>query len=469
MIDTFSIRCGVLRLAFSGKLTEQRKADGNARSLLSRISAKKNIEQTENTPYEIPDTWAWVKLADLFTINPKVEADDATEAAFIPMESVNAGFDRTFSFERQSWVQASKNHTKFSDGDVAFAKISPCFENRKSFIAHGLPNGIGGGTTELIVLRQSEMLPEYTYYLVLDQRFIGSGKASYKGTVGQQRVQSDVIKNYFVPVPPLAEQQRIVDRIEQAFSLLDTIDALQEQYSDNLTVLKSKLIDAAIQGKLTEQLPEDGTAEELYQQIQTERQALINAGKIKKEKPLPEISADEIPHAIPENWKWCRVGMVSSQITDGEHKTPRRVSSFCGYYLLSARNVTNNSIKLDDVDYVDEEEYNILSKRCNPKRNDVLISCSGSIGRCCVVEDDNKYVMVRSAAMVSLIKVHPKWIMYCIHSNALQKQISDKAKATAQANLFQEPIKRLIIPIPPLAEQQRIVTRLDEVLIIVES
>ena len=159
-----------------------------------------------------------------------------------------------------------------------------------------------------------------------------------------------------------------------------------------------------------------------------------------------------------------RLGEISSKITDGEHKTPRRVNSFCGYYLLSARNIVNDRIKLDDVDFVDKEEYDIISKRCNPKRNDVLISCSGSIGRCCVVEDDNKYVMVRSAAMISLIKINPKYVMYCIHSKDVQKQISYKAKATAQANLFQEPIKKIIIPIPPLAEQKRIAEALERVM-----
>ena len=172
MIDTFAIRCSILRLAFSGKLSEQTEADGTAEAILNRISPEKVISQTENVPYVIPDSWAWVRLADLYDINPRVEADGGQEAAFIPMERISGGFDRAFTYETQSWERASKNHTKFEDNDVAFAKITPCFENRKSFIAQNLPNSIGGGTTELIILRQKEMLPEYTYYLILDQRFI---------------------------------------------------------------------------------------------------------------------------------------------------------------------------------------------------------------------------------------------------------------------------------------------------------
>lgn len=323
MIDTFAIRCSILNLAFCGKLTSHEEEDGTAADLLHKVSPQKTITQTERTPYTLPDSWAWVRIADLYKVNPKVEADGSTDAAFIPMEKISAGFNRAFSFQSQSWEQAAKNHTRFANGDVAFAKITPCFENRKSFIAQNLPNGIGGGTTELIVLRQPEMLPEYTYFLVLDQRFISTGITSYKGTVGQQRVQSDVIKNYLVPVPPYAEQKRIVEKIEQTFSVLDTIDVLQAQYTENLTVLKGKLIDAAIQGKLTEQLPEDGTAEKLYQLVQEERQRQEAAGTIKAVELAPAISDADKPFSIPANWKWTHLGNVSYIVRGG---SPRPIN-----------------------------------------------------------------------------------------------------------------------------------------------
>jgi type I restriction enzyme S subunit len=130
------------------------------------------------------------------------------------------------------------------------------------------------------------------------------------GAIKGNTLNKDSLSDLLVPLPPLAEQKRITEKIEQAFSVLDTIDSLQAQYADNLTALKAKLIDAAIQGKLTEQLTEDGTAEELYQQIQAKKQDLIKAGKAKKEKPLTEITADEIPFEIPENWKWVKLGSI---------------------------------------------------------------------------------------------------------------------------------------------------------------
>ncbi len=470
MIDTFSIRCNLLRFAFSGKLAEQREADGNARNLLSRISGKKDIEQTENTPYEIPESWAWAKLVDLYQINPKVEADDTTEAAFIPMERISAGFGRTFSFERQSWAQASRNHTKFADGDVAFAKISPCFENRKSFLAQGLPNGIGGGTTELIVLRQREMLPAYTYYLLLDQRFIVTGIASYKGTVGQQRVQSDVLKNFLVPVPPYPEQQRIVERIEQAFSALDTIDALQAQYADNLTVLKSKLIDAAIQGKLTEQLPEDGTAEELYQQIQAEKQALIKAGKIKKEKPLPEISADEIPFEIPMNWKWVRTGDIFSVGTGLTPLTNEKRFYENGRIPWVTSSLTSNRYIKNTTTYLSEYALEATSLRLHPKHTLIIAmygegKTRGQIAELLIPATTNQACATLDNIVYNQETVD--YVFFFFTHNYVQ--LRSQAGGSNQPNLNLNKIKETLIPLPPLAEQKRIVVRLNELLTVCDE
>ncbi len=457
MIDTFAIRCSILRLAFSGKLSEQAEVDGTATDILNKINAKKDISQTENVPYEIPDTWAWVRIADLYKVNPKVEANGETAAAFIPMERISGGFERTFTYEIQRWEQASKNHTKFADNDVAFAKITPCFENRKSFIAHDLPNGIGGGTTELIILRQEEMLPEYTYYLILDQRFIVAGTSSYKGMVGQQRVQSDVIKNYLVPVAPYPEQIRIVEKIEHAFSILDTIDELQAQYSDNLAVLKKKLIDTAIQGKLTEQLPEDGTAEELLQQIQTEKQPPRKAGKGKKDRSLEPITVDEIPFEIPDNWKWCRLADISSTNIGLTYHPEDIVED--GTIVVRSSNIINSKM-----DYTD-----LVKVRCSIRENQylnhndiVICARNGSkalVGKCAIYEGESGVVSF-GAFMAVLRTPFYRYVFYYLLTDAFRRYFhSDDSKQINQVT--QNILKEAVIPLPPLAEQERIVEKLD--------
>ena len=441
MIDTFTIRCNILHLAFSGKLTNQIKEEGTAKDILDLISNRKPLVSVEDGPYTLPDSWAWVRLKDLYKINPRIIADNDTEAAFIPMERISGGFDRSFTFEIQKWKKASKNHTKFEDGDIAFAKITPCFENRKSFIAQDLPNGIGGGTTELIILRQKEMLPQYTYYLVLDQRFISTGTASYKGVVGQQRVQSDVIKNYLVPVAPYSEQKRIVKKIEQVFSILDTIDELQAQYADNLTALKSKLIDAAIQGKLTEQLPEDGTAEELYQQIQEEKQKLIKEGKIKKQKPLPEIPDEEIPFDIPENWKWVRLGKLIS--------------------IESGRGLTASNMNPGDFPvYGGNGIAGYHNCGFVPSKTIVI----GRVGYYCgsVHITEKESWVTDNAFVTSYPEKHID--KYYLAYTLQHMKLGQNNNGAAQPVVSGKKIYPLAFPLPPLAEQKRIVQKLEEIL-----
>ena len=233
--------------------------------------------------------------------------------------------------------------------------------------------------------------------------------------------------------------------------------------------LKKSILQAAIQGKLTKHEPGDGTAAELLQQIAAEKAKLIKEGKIKKEKPLSEITEEEKPFDLPDGWEWCRLVDISSIITDGEHKTPARIKKFQGYYLLSARNVLDDKLQLNTVDYVDKIEFEKISKRCNPKKNDILISCSGSIGRICVVDDDENYVMVRSAAMVRTVFNNEKYIKLALQSSFVQSQVDLLKKQSAQANLFLGAIKSLILPIPPLAEQRRIVVRVEDLLSQVDS
>lgn len=184
--------------------------------------------------------------------------------------------------------------------------------------------------------------------------------------------------------------------------------------------------------------------------------------KTNKTKNLKLADNNIVKPTIPNNWEWVQLNEVCYVITDGEHSTPRRIKSNEGYYLLSARNILDNFIKLDDVDYVDKKEFERISRRCNPKKGDILISCSGSIGRCAVIMDDNNYVMVRSAAMIRPCLINPKFVMYAIQSPFVKKQIDELKKQTVQANLFLGAIASIYVPIPSLEEQQMIVHKIEE-------
>ncbi len=480
MIDTEALRKKVIDLAIQGKLTEQLPSDGDAESLYAQIQEEKAkltkegkikkekplpLISAEEIPFEIPRNWKWIRLAALYNINPKVEADNNAKAAFIPMELISAGFSKDFSYVEQEWSVASKNHTRFQNDDVAFAKISPCFENRKSFIASNLPNGIGGGTTELIILRQKYVLPEYTLYVVLDQRFIDAGSMSYKGIVGQQRIKSDIVDNYLVALPPLAEQKRIVKKLDTVLEQIDIIDTLQQKYESDLSVLNGKIIDAGIRGKLTEQLPEDGDAETLYSQIQEEKAKLIKEGKIKKEKPLPEISSDEIPFEIPKNWKWVRWGELSEKIQYGYNAPAKQTGRI---KMVRISDIQDGKVQWDTVPYCNIEDKDIPDYLLC--KDDILFArTGGTVGKSYIVSEVPEEAiyagyLIRTSYSSNICASYMKYFM---ESYLYWKQLQSGTIATAQPNCNGKTLSKMIVPLPPYSEQNRISKKIDELLDII--
>ena len=213
-----------------------------------------------------------------------------------------------------------------------------------------------------------------------------------------------------------------------------------------------------------EQDERDESASVLLEKIKAEKDRLIKENKIKKNELLQLVKKDEIDYELPIGWTWCYLSEISTKISDGEHITPKRSSN--GYYLLSARNVTNEGIALNDVDYVPKDEFDRIRKRCNPDKGDILISCSGSVGRIAIVDKDETYVMVRSAAFIKpyLNFINNKFLAYELKSPLVQNQILEKSKTSAQSNLFIGKIKEIRIAIPPFNEQKHIVARVDQLM-----
>ena len=214
----------VLDLAIHGKLVQQDPNDEPASELLKRINPKAEII-TDNGHYQkLPVGWCLTKVKDAFIINPKNKENDDIEAGFVPMANISDGFTNHFSFETKKWETIKSGFTHFSDGDIAVAKISPCLENRKSMVLSNLPNGIGAGTTELHVFRPLCVTQLYGLYFFKSNYFINKCIGTFNGVVGQQRVGKNIIECIDFPLPPLAEQQRIVVKIEEIFQQLDMIE-----------------------------------------------------------------------------------------------------------------------------------------------------------------------------------------------------------------------------------------------------
>ncbi|WP_256122217.1 restriction endonuclease subunit S, partial [Tannerella forsythia] len=226
----------------------------------------------ENVPFEVPQGWELIALEEIFILNPKNEVDDETLAGFIPMALVDDGFCGSHSFEQELWKNIKKGFSHFQNGDIGIAKISPCFENMKSVIFNNLPNGLGAGTTELTILRGILIDVKFYLYLFKTSWYISQGTKYFKGVVGQQRVNKAIFTTLEVPLPPLAEQQRIVSEIERWSVLIDTIEQGKENLETSIKQAKSKILDLAIHGKLVPQDPKDEPASELLKHINPKAQ-----------------------------------------------------------------------------------------------------------------------------------------------------------------------------------------------------
>jgi type I restriction enzyme S subunit len=280
------------------------------------------------------------------------------------------------------------------------------------------------------------------------------------------------LRQLSVPLPSEDEQDEIVAELEKQFSRLDEAVANLQRVKANLKRYKASVLKAAVEGRLVETeatlARREGrtyeTGEQLLRRILEERRAKWTGKGKYKEPTAPDTVGF---NALPGGWIWASGDQLTSVITDGEHITPRRTSE--GVLLLSARNVLNGRLALDDVDYVPEDEYERIAKRIAIQAGDVLLSCSGTVGRSCVVPAGLRFTLVRSVAVLRPVIMLADFMTYNLQSPLGQSQIDDRKTQTAQANLFQGKIRQLVFALPPLAEQARIVAEVDRHLSIVSE
>ena len=228
--------------------------------------------------------------------------------------------------------------------------------------------------------------------------------------------------------------------------------------------LRKSILQYAVEGKLVQQNIHDEPASLLYDKIIKEKETLIKQGKIKKEKPLPPITDDEIPYDIPENWKWVRLGEVCDKITDGAHQTPTYIAS--GIPFLSVKNISNGFICFDDVKYISQSEHEILYSRCNIEKDDILLTKVGTTGIPVIVDTDKIFDIFVSIALLKINTkyLNNKFLKYTILSPMIQELVKLYTRGIGNKNLVIKDIKNFPIPLPPLKEQERIVKKIDELM-----
>ena len=476
-MDTKKLRQKILDLAIHGKLVPQDPNDEPASVLLERIrkekeqlikegkiKAPKKSKSAGDTshypkegPFVVPSEWALSTVKDVFTINPKNSAADELLAGFVPMASISDGFSNSFEYDNRTWKEIKSGFTHFADGDVAVAKISPCLENRKSFVARNLPNGIGSGTTELLVFRSRIILPEFTLLFFKSAYFISACVCTFNGVVGQQRADRNVIEDLVFPIPPLQEQKRIVKEVKQLFDRINEIDHGRLDIKASVEKAKSKILSLAIQGKIVPQNPAEEPAVELLRRINP---AFIPSHNLHYE--------TQQLFTLPNGWEWCSVKDYSKKVTDyvasgsfASLKDNVRYYKQPNYaILIKTKDFANNFS--EDLTYTDEKGYNFL-KNSNLYGGELVFSNVGSVGKIFKVPHLN--IRMSLAPNAIMVKFHQDdqsaWFERVFQSPFGQESLRAIASATAIMKFNKTDFGKLLIPVPPVSEQKRILDAID--------
>ncbi len=505
------LRRFILDLAVRGKLVPQDASDEPASELLKRIAAEKMrlvkagkirtpkmIPVLSETPFAIPSNWRWSQLAEVGVLGPRNEASDTLEASFVPMPLITAEYGVAHQHEIRRWGEIKKGYTHFADGDVGLAKITPCFENGKSTVFRHLTGGIGAGTTELHIVRPLFVDQNYILLFLKSPHFIETGVPKMTGTAGQKRVPTEYFAHSPFPLPPLAEQQRIVAKVDELMSLCDRLEAARagreatrdrlaaaslarlnapdpETFQDDarfaldalpaLTMrpdqikrLRQTILNLAVRGKLVPQDPNDEPASELLNRIANEKARLGM-----KSQPVP-LKSDEVPFELPVGWSWSRIGEICSKTGSGS--TPRggkEVYKPTGVPFLRSQNVYDDGLRLSGVAYIDISTHERMSgTRVAP--GDLLLNITGgSMGRCCLVPNDFKDANI--SQHVAIIRVALEGMRAFLHRLVLspyfQAFVFDEQTGAGRGGLPKNRMDLIAVALPPLAEQRRIVAKVD--------
>lgn len=473
MIDTNAIRNRLMHLAVSGKLVGQNMEDGSASELVEKLSKEINNSPrrevtTDEIPYEIPGNWSWCRLSDIGTTNIGLtyHPEDVVIDG-IPVLRSNNIKNNKMDFDDLIKVNCEIREKQYiNENDILI-----CARNgSKALVGKcAIYNGELGMTSfGAFMAVYRTWCFEYVYYYFQTKVFRRYFENENNKQINQ--VTQAILKDAIIPLPPMNEQKRIVKKIKETFEFLDIIDNLQTQYSSDLEVLKSKIIDAGIQGKLTEQLPEDGTADELLEQIEIQKNTILKNRKGRADKKIKDID-DDFPYEIPSHWKWIRFGNIGlfkkgpfgSALTKSMF-VPKGENTVKVYEQQHAINKDNTL----GTYYITREYFDDSMSGFEVLPGDIIVSCAGTIGETYIMPDDIEQGIINQALMrVTLAEgVNRKFFQYYFDAN-LKKSAQNESNGSAIKNIPPfDVMKNWYFPIPPLEEQDRIVEKIENILTI---
>ncbi|WP_027909900.1 restriction endonuclease subunit S [Pseudomonas sp. URMO17WK12:I4] len=383
---------------------------------------------------KLPKGWAEARIGDLAELNPKQAFDDETVAGFVPMSHAPTNFRDKLRFDERPWGEIKKAYTNFKDGDVIFAKVTPCFENGKAALVAGLPNGIGAGSSEFFVLRPScnEMSAKYLLGLVKSYDFLREGAANMTGAVGLRRVPKQFVESYPVLVPPAAEQARITAKLDELLAQADTLQARIDAIPALLKRFRQSVLSAAVSGRLTEEW---------------------RAG---------QVSPSTSNEPAPPGWAQTVFGEICREITVGYVGKMADQYRDEGVPFLRSQNVRPMRFSPENILHISEEFHSsILKSRLEP--GDLAIVRSGAPGVTCVIPKS-----LPTANCSDLVIARPSeklnsWFgSIYMNSEVAKRNVADNQVGVAQQHFNVGSMKKMPIRLPPLEEQTEIVRRVEQ-------
>ncbi len=477
------LKSSILQLAIQGKLVEQRPEEGTGEELYRQIQAeKKRLIQDgkikkekplpeiaeDEVPFEIPESWKWVQIRDI-----AIKITDGTHHSPANYEQGKYRYVTAKNIKNQGVTLTNITYVSEDVHNEIFARCNP-EHGDVLLIKDGATTGVVtvnnliepfSMLSSVALLKMPSLMSAwYLVYVLRSDLLYKAVRAQMKGT-GITRITLKQIELMTIPLPPLAEQKRIVAKIEELLPYLDRYEKAWnrlEDFGSRFPVdMQKSILQMAIQGKLVEQRPEEGTGEELYRQIQAEKQALIKAGKIKKEKPLPEIAEDEVPFEIPEGWKWVRLPSVSSSCLGKMLDRQKNSGSLMPYL----RNVNVRWGSFDLMDLLEMRFEDVEDDRFLIRKNDLVMCEGGEPGRCAIWTQDTPIHFQKACHRIRFaqsLNVAFFYHVFCLYaSNGI---FSNLYTGTTIKHLTGQSLDRVVVPLPPLAEQKRIVARLEEIL-----
>ena len=510
------LKNSILLMAVQGKLVPQDPNDEPASVLLERIHAEKErlikekkikreknpsviFKGADNTPYEkigdevrsladevpfdIPDSWEWVRLGSI--VYNRGQITPSTDFCYIDIGSID---NKNQKLNPTDTVIApdkapSRARKLVDKGDVLYSTVRPYLHNM--CIVDRDFSCIPIASTGFAVLTcHAELCNKFLLYYMMSPDFdaYANNTDNAKG-VAYPAINDDRLYKALIPIPPLGEQFRIVSAIESVDASIrdygvkeEALRALNGSFPESL---KKSILQEAVQGKLVPQDPSDEPAEALLERIREEKQRLIKEGKIKKDKhesvifrrdnshyekrgPDEVCIDDALPFEIPENWTWARLSSACVSIADGDHQPPPQVQDGIPFLVIS--NVSDGRVDFSDTRYVPKEYFDSLAEIRIPQCGDLLFTVTGSYGIVIPVQTERKFCFQRHIALIKFSCLSPDFMKLWLSSPLVYEQCRRAATGTAQKTVGLASLKGLLIPIPPLNEQKRIVQKLNTLL-----